>query len=72
MRILLVLTVTLSIIVAIMFAPAVLVICVCKAFGLSKIVMMIPLVPACVVGTLLGILVLLKIVDSEKFDKLLG
>jgi len=72
MRVLLVLTVTLSIIVAIMFAPAVLVICVCKAFGLSKFVMMIPLIPACVIGTLLGLLVLTNLVDSEKFDKLLG
>jgi len=72
MRVLLVLTVTLSIIVAIMFAPAVLVICVCKAFGLSKFVMMIPLIPACVIGTLLGLLVLMNLVDSEKFDKLLG
>jgi len=33
---------------------------------------MIPLIPACVIGTLLGLLVLTNLVDSEKFDKLLG
>jgi hypothetical protein len=72
MRILLVLTVTLSIIIGIMMAPALLVSWACIAAGLSKGVMVALVIPACVVGTLLGMAIIAVIVDSEKFDKLLG
>jgi hypothetical protein len=72
MRILLVLTVTLSIIIGIMMAPAALVAWACIAAGLSKGVMVALVIPACVVGSLLGIGAIAVIVDSEKFDKLLG
>lgn len=72
MRILLVLTVTLSIIIGIMMAPALLVVWACSAIGLSKGVMIALAIPACVVGVLLGIGAIAAIVDSEKFDKLLG
>lgn len=72
MRVLLVLTVTLSIITGIMMAPAALVVWACIAAGLSKGVMIALVIPACVVGSLLGIGSLTVIVTSEKFDKLLG
>ena len=72
MRILLVLTVTLSIIIGIMMAPAALVAWACIAAGLSKGVMVALVIPACVVGSLLGVGAIGVIVSSEKFDKLLG
>ena len=72
MRVLLVLTVTLSIIIGIMFAPSLLVIWACSAIGLSKGIMVALIIPAAVCGTLLGIGAIAAIVDSNFFDKLLG
>ena len=72
MRILLVLTVTLSIIMAIMMAPALLVAWACIAIGLPKGIMISLCIPAVVAGVLLGMGAIAVIVDSDKFDKLLG
>jgi len=72
MRILLVLTVTLSIIMAIMMAPGLLVSWACIAIGLPKGIMIALCIPALVAGVLLGMGAIAVIVDSDKFDKLLG
>ncbi|NIP30760.1 MAG: hypothetical protein GTN59_09430 [Candidatus Dadabacteria bacterium] len=53
-------------------APALLVAWACIAAGLSKGVMVALVIPACVVGSLLGLGAIGAIVTSEKFDKLLG
>ena len=53
-------------------APALLVSWACIAIGLPKGIMIALCIPAVAAGVLLGIGAIAVIVDSDKFDKLLG
>ena len=72
MRSLLVLVVTFSIIIAIALTPSLLVAWTCISAGMPGAVMAALLLPTSVVGAFLGMGALGVILDSDKFEKLLG